>query len=43
MIGAYEGKQNQINLDGQEIRGLVILPAVEAENNPIEVVDDECC
>lgn len=42
MIGAYEGKQaNQIKLDGKEIRGLVILPDVEAETEPIEVVEDE--
>ena len=41
MIGAYEGKQNQIKLDGQTVRGLVILPAVEAEEDPIEVVDDD--
>jgi phage terminase small subunit len=42
MIGAYEGKQaNQIKLDGQAIRGLVILPDVEAEESPIEVVEDD--
>jgi phage terminase small subunit len=41
MVGAYEGKQNQIKLDGKEIRGLVILPDVEAETEPIEVVEDE--
>ena len=41
MTGAYEGKQNQIKLDGQAIRGLVILPEVEAETEPIEVVEDE--
>lgn len=42
MIGAYEGKQaNQIKLDGKEVRGLVILPEVEAETEPIEVVEDE--
>lgn len=42
MVGAYEGKQaNQVKLDGQAIRGLVILPDVEAEAEPIEVVEDE--
>lgn len=42
MVGAYEGKQaNQIKLDGKEVRGLVILPEVEAETEPIEVVEDE--
>ena len=41
MLGAYDGaKANQIKLDGKEIRGLVILPEVEAETEPIEVVED---
>lgn len=43
MNGAYDGTQraNQIKLDGKEIRGLVILPEVEGEVEPIEVVEDE--
>ena len=43
MNGAYDGSQraNQIKLDGQAIRGLVILPDVEAEESPIEVVEDD--
>ena len=43
MIGAFDGSQraNQVKLDGQAIRGLVILPDVEAESEPIEVVEDD--
>lgn len=43
MVGAFEGTQraNQVKLDGKEVRGLVILPAVEAQEDPIEVVEDD--
>lgn len=43
MCGAFEGpkKANIFDLDGTAVRGLVILPDVEAEAEPIEVVEDE--
>lgn len=43
MCGAFEGtkRANQFDIEGKAIRGLVILPDVEAETEPIEVVEDE--
>ena len=42
MCGAFEPKKaNAFDLDGAKVRGLVILPDVEAESEPIEVVEDD--
>lgn len=42
MTGSMDGhKANQVKLDGAEVRGLVILPAVEGQDEPIEEVTDD--